>query len=137
MKRKITFVLLAMTSVLMSLAYADEGFETLVFKSATGESYSVDTRGLEMYFKDGKLTFSNTELTIPVASLVSMEFSDNSGVGETSSDSDSDGSVEVFTVDGIRKGEFSSLQEANGALKKGLYIVRLRGRKTFKIRIEQ
>lgn len=124
-----------MTSVLMSLAYADEGFETLVFKSATGESYCVDTRGLEMYFKDGKLTFSNTELTIPVASLVSMEFSDNSGVGETLSDSD--GTIEVFTVDGIRKGEFSSLQDANGALKKGLYIVRLRDGKTFKIRIVQ
>lgn len=134
MKRKITFVLMAMTSVLMSLAHAD-GFEMLVFKTIKGDSYSVVTQGLEIYFKEGYLTFSNNELNIPVTSLMSMEFSDNSGVETTISDSP--GSVAVFSIDGIRKREYSSLQEAYKDLRVGLYVVRQSDGKTFKIRVGQ
>lgn len=135
MKRKITFVLMAMASALMSLTYANDGFESLVFKSATGESYSVKTEGLEIYFNDGKLTFSNDNLVIPVASLVSMEFSDNSGVERILSDAT--GPVTVLSVDGIRIGEFSSLQEAYGGLKPGVYVVRHSNGKNFKISVGQ
>lgn len=125
MKRRITFAMIAMASVLMSTAFAD-GYETLVLKSTTGESYSVKTENLEIYFKDGKLTFSNSELNLPVSSLVSMEFADksggNSGVEEIAVALE--GPVEIYTLDGVKAGEFSSLNDAYGSLQKGVYVVR-------------
>lgn len=123
-----------MTSALMSLAYAD-GFETLVFKTIKGESYFVETQGLEIYFKDGTLTFNNNEHNLPVDSLSSMEFSDNSGVEGILSESV--GSVVIYSVDGIRKGEFPTIQEACSNLKPGIYVVRNSNGGSFKINLRQ
>lgn len=136
MKRKITFAFIAMASVLMSMAYAD-GFGTLVFKSVSGESYNVETQGLEIYFKDGNVTFNNDALTIPVASLVSMEFSDNPGniSGVQVISSASTGSVVTFSIDGVKTGEFSSLSDAYRNLKPGLYVVRHSDGSTSKIKV--
>lgn len=134
MKRKVTFAFIAMASAIMSMAYAD-GYGTLVFKSVTGESYSVDAEGLEIYFKDGTLTFNNDGRSIPVASLVSMEFSDNLGVEKIVSGSD--GPVAVFSVDAVKIGEYTSLKEAYSDLPQGIYVVRRSNGKTFKISVGQ
>lgn len=138
MKRKLALALIAMASSMMTTAYAD-GFGTLVFKFVSGESYSVNTQGLEIYYNDGKLTFNNDESVLPVSSLVSMEFSDNSGSGSGKGEilTDSTDSVTVLSIDGINIGEFPSLADACRNLEQGLYVVCRSNGETFKIKVEQ
>lgn len=134
MRRKIAIGVMAIVSALMSQA-KDDGYGALVFTYVTGETYAVETQGLEIYFKDGVLTFSNDGRSIPVASLASMEFSDDTGVEGILTDSA--GPVSVFSVDGVKAGEYRTLSEACGKLAPGLYVVRKSNGETFKIRVGQ
>lgn len=139
MKRKITFAIIAISSAMMSMAHANDGFGKLVFKSASGESYYVETQGLEIYFKDGNVTFNNNELSIPTSQLVSMEFSNNtdSGTGVEEILSNTTESVTVYYIDGVKVGEYSSLAEACQSLKTGVYVVRYSNGQTVKIKLEK
>lgn len=123
-------------SATMSAAMAADGYGTLVFTSVSGESYSVATQGLEIYFKDGNLTFNNDERSIPVASLVSMEFVDDQGnVGVDQIIANSTGAVTVYTLDGVKTGDYASLPDAADSLQPGLYVVCHSNGNTFKIKI--
>lgn len=137
MRRKITFAFIAMASALTSPAFAD-GYQTLVFKSLSGETYSVKTLGLEIYYKDGNISFNNDGRIIAMESLASMEFSDNQGsnTGVERILPDSTGPLTVFTIDGIKTGEFPALSEAYKNLAPGVHIVCLSNGETFKIRVK-
>lgn len=138
MKRKFTLAFMALTATMMSVAHAG-GFKTLVLKSANGESYSVAAQGLEIYYNDGNLTFNNDKRSFPVASLLTMEFSDNPGNSSavTGILPDSAAHVAVFTLDGINAGEFASLPEACKSLAPGMYVVRLSNGQTAKFMVEK
>lgn len=138
MKRKITFAIVALASSLMSVANAD-GFGTLVFKSANGETYSLEAKDLEIYYKDGNITFNNDKRIIPVSTLVSMEFSDNPADNTAVEKlfTDTTGPVTVYSIDGIKTGKFQSLSEAYQSLKPGLYVVRLSNGETIKIEMKK
>lgn len=138
MKIKITLAIMAMAFSMMPMAYAD-GFETLVFKSVSGETYSVETRDLEIYYKDGELTFNNDERKIPVASLVSMEFSEIPATDTAVEKifTEANGPATIFSIDGIIAGKFASVSEAYRTLKPGLYVVRFSNGETYKIKVEK
>lgn len=138
MKRKFTLAFIAMASAMMSSAYAD-GYENLIFKSFSGESYSVATQGLEFYFKDGNLSFNNDVRIIPAASLISMEFDGNTGsnTGLVSIPPANSCIITIYSVDGIKKGEFPSLSEACNNLQPGVYIAQKSNGETIKINVRQ
>lgn len=138
MKRKITLAFTVLAATMMHMAHAD-GFKTLVLKSANGESYSVATQGLEIYYKDGNISFNNDERSLPVASLLTMEFSDNPGSSSavTGIQQGSTGPVAIFTIEGINAGEFTSFSEACASLAPGMYVARLTNGETFKFMVEK
>lgn len=136
MKRKIVFVFMAVISAMMSLTYA-EGFGSLIFKTVSGESHNMKAQDLEIYFKDGVLSFNNNELTLPISTLASMEFGEAEENGIDEILVSADGRVEVFTLEGLKSGEFASIEDACSVLQPGIYIVNNAKGVSFKIRVER
>lgn len=138
MKRKITIIFMVAISFLVSSAYAD-GYEALVFKYASGESYSVATKNLEIYFKDGNLSFNNDNSIIPVASLASMEFDGNSQSSTVIVEMQTDNisPITIYAIDGMKKGVFMSISEAYSNLQPGIYIARQNNGTTLKINVKK
>ena len=108
-----------------SLAMAG-GYSSLMFTSNTGEKYTLATNNLEILVNGENLTFSNTDLTIPLSSLVSMEFTDydDSPAAIDSVTFDGNGLVTVYNIDGTSVGSFDSYTDALSSLGKGVYVVK-------------
>lgn len=117
-------LLLASAITFVSLtALADESH--LVFKTSDGAVSSIAASGLDIKFSDGNMVATNAteSLTLPLASLVSMEFggpaSRLAGIL-----TETDGLVTVTSVSGTLLGSFSSLSVAQSSLAPGIYVVR-------------
>ena len=81
---------------------------------------------LEILVNGENLTFSNTDLTIPVSSLISMEFTDydDSPAAIDTVKFDGNGLVTVYNIDGTSVGSFDSYTDALSSLGKGVYVVK-------------
>ena len=126
MKKISTFFLLLLMSVLApSLAVAGR-YNSLKFTSNSGEIYTVATNNLEILVNGENLTFSNTDLTIPLSSLISMEFTDydDSPAAIDTVKFDGNGLVTVYNIDGTPVGSFGSYTDALSSLGKGVYVVK-------------
>lgn len=137
--RKLLF--LSFTAVMMTLsssAFAGR-YTSLKFTSNTGETYDVATNNLEILVEGDNLTFSNTDLRIPLASLVSMEFEDydnsTSLIYETVFDGNSP--VLVFNINGTPIGHFTSYSQALGSLSQGLYVIKDANGNSIKLSVEK
>ena len=108
-----------------SLAMARR-YSSLMFTSNTGETYTVATNNLEILVNGENLTFSNTDLTIPLSSLISMEFTDYddnpSAIDEISFDGNS--AIAVYNIDGTSVGSFDSYTDALSSLGQGVYVLK-------------
>ncbi len=98
----------------------------------------VDASDLEITFADGQLTATTNSgaVTIDLSSMDYLEFSDTEIVSKltdgVSATEISESSVaEVYSVDGVRLAQGSSVAEALSNLRPGLYVVR-QGSRTFK-----
>ena len=113
-----------MTALSSSLSFAGR-YTTLKFTSDSGETYTVTTNNLEILVNEANLTFSNTDLTIPLASLVSMEFTDydDSPASVDTFDSNPVGAVTVYNLNGMLIGSFESFSEALGSLGQGVFVI--------------
>lgn len=111
----------AITLVSLS-AFAEE--QQLVFKTSDGQTHAILANGLEIKFAEGNMTaVSATEsLTLPLASLSSMEFGVATSV--TSVDGEMEGSVTVTSVTGMTSLSYPSLRDAKNNLAPGIYVVR-------------
>ena len=137
MKKILSFFLfLLMIFVAPSLASAGS-YSTLKFTSNTGETYSVATNNLEILVNGENLTFSNTNLLIPLSSLVSMEFTDydDSPAAIDSVKFDGNGIVTVYNIDGTSVGTFDSYTDALSSLGKGVYVLKDTNGNSLKIRV--
>ena len=108
-----------------SLATAGR-YNSLKFTSDNGETYTIATNSLEILVNNGNLTFSNTDLTLPLTSLVSMEFTDYDD-SPTSVDAvilDGEGPVTVYSINGVFVGSFESYTEALGSLSQGVFVIK-------------
>ena len=124
-KFSLLFFMLLTMALTPSLAFAGR-YNSLKFTSNTGETYTVATNNLEILVDGENLTFSNTNLTIPLASLVSMEFTD---YDDNAADAhtiviDGDNSVSVYDINGTSVGSFDSYSEALAALGHGFYVIK-------------
>lgn len=108
-----------------SLAFAGR-YTTLKFTSDSGEIYNIATNNLEILVNGENLTFNNTDLAIPLSSLVSMEFTDydESSAAIDAVTFDGNGVVTVYNVNGSSVGSFDSYTEALASLSQGVYVIK-------------
>ena len=124
-KFSLLFLMVSMMALPSSLAFAGR-YNSLKFTYNSGETYTIATDNLEIQVNGENLTFSNTDIMIPLSSLVSMEFMDyDNNPAEINSVSFVDkGAVTVYTVNGISVGSFDSCADALSSLGKGVYVVK-------------
>lgn len=124
-KFSLLILLISMMVLPSSLAMAGR-YCSLMFTSNTGETYTVATNNLEILVNGENLTFSNTDLSIPVSSLVSMEFTDydDSPSAIDTVIFDGNGLVTVYNIDGSTAGCFDSYTNALSSLGKGVYVIK-------------
>lgn len=101
-------------------------YSFLKFTSDSGETYCVATNNLEILVDGANLAFSNTDLIIPLTSLVSMEFTDyddsSAEIGNVTFDGK--GVVTVYNINGVSAGSFDSYTEAIASLTQGVYVIK-------------
>lgn len=122
-KISILFIML-MTAFSSSLVKAGS-YKSLKFTSNSGETFTVLTNNLEILVNGENLSFNNTDLTIPLSSLVSMEFTeyDESQAAVDCVVFDSKGIVTVYDIKGSSIGTFDSYTEALALLNQGVYVI--------------
>ena len=124
-KFSLLFFMLLTMALTPSLAFAGR-YNSLKFTSNTGETYTVATNNLEILVDGENLTFSNTDLTILLSSLISMEFindvDDPAAIDTVKFDGN--GLVTVYNIDGTSLGSFDSYNDALSSLGKGVYVVK-------------
>ncbi len=128
MKKELLFII--GTCMSGPVAHADS-YPFLTFQKSDGTTVSMESASLVMTFSDGKLIASNgtdsQELT--VADLSKMYFSESGATGIQDVDvSDADGEVEVFSLQGVSYGKFSTVQSFLNTAEPGVYIVKVNGK---------
>ena len=125
--RKISYLFFMVLMMALSTSLAMAGrYNSLKFTSNSGETYTVAASNLEILVNSENLTFNNTDLTIPLSSLVSMEFTDD-GDNPAEIDTIISGGNEVITVyniSGTLVGSFDSYAEALASLSQGVYVIK-------------
>lgn len=108
-------------------------YTSMEFRTVGGETRTIGLDALKITFADGKLIATNSteSATFDLSSLSSMEFSDsNSSV--VADFANTDLSVEVYSIQGIRLGKFDSAEAAATHVGGGCYIFKFANGKTFK-----
>ncbi len=128
MKKELLFII--GTCMSGPVAHADS-YPYLTFQKSDGTTVSMESASLVMTFSDGKLIASNgtdsQELT--VADLSKMYFSESGATGIQDVDvADADGEAEVFSLQGVSYGKFSTVQSFLNTAEPGVYIVKVNGK---------
>jgi hypothetical protein len=108
---------------------ADEGYEYpyLAFQAADGTVQTVAVESLTITFTDGKLvaTSNGTVLNLTLADLSKMYFTTTEGEADAIAKiAASNVPVEVYTVAGVKQGQYENFNAARAALQKGVYIIK-------------
>lgn len=113
---------------------ANADFSALTFKTTGGTDHSIEITGLEVTFAEETLTATNSKTTIslPLAQVESMEFTDASSVDTICCDRLTEETT-VYDLDGSIAGTFASFSEAMTMLPAGVYIFRYADGTTLKI----
>lgn len=135
MKKISTFLLILLMAAVFPLLASAGSYRSLKFTSNSGETYIVTTNNLEILVNGENLTFNNTNLTIPLSSLVSMEFTD---YDDSPAEIDyvvfeGDGVVTVYDINGTSVGSFDSYTDALASLSQGVYVIKDANNNSLKI----
>ena len=137
MIKKIFFSFLMLVSFFTSATFA-VGFNTLKFTYDSGKTYSVDTDDLELIIEGENLSFNNTDFTIPLSSLLSMEFIDHydapAAVDALSFDCPQ-GRISVYNLKGTFAGSFDSFSQALNSLGEGVFVIKGSNGETLKVNV--
>lgn len=132
MKQIITIVIAFMASLI-----ANANYTSLSFRTVGGETHHLEITGLEISFAQENLIASNliTSITIPLAQLEYMEFSDNSSLGavNTISTDKLNEKTTVYALNGVKVGTFASFSEAMNNITNGIFLFKYPDGTTLKI----
>ena len=137
-KKSLLFSLLLIAALFPSAAFSGR-YNSLKFTSVSGETYTLASDNLEIFVEGENLAFNNTELTLPLSSLVSMEFTDTYDSPSAIEDIvfDRDGAVKVYDLGGTPTGSFDSFSEALASLPKGIYVIKDSNGYSLKVTVEK
>ena len=125
--KKLLFLFLLSITTLLSPATGFAGrYKSLKFTSNDGETYTIATNNLEILVSGEAITFSNTNLILPLSSLVSMEFTDydENPAAVDSIVIEPTGAVMVYDINGLLVGSFDSYQDALESLREGVFVIK-------------
>lgn len=128
--KKVLLVLLMMTGMLT--AHADS-YTYLTFEKSDGTQTSVALSSLSITISGTTLTAGDQSFAL--ADLTKMYFTtaDVTAIDEVKAAVS--GEVEVFSMNGVAMGKFTTMQEAMSSLRTGVYIVKSNG-KTVKVAVK-
>lgn len=120
--------------VVLTAMCAQADYSSLVFKTTDGQTQSVSLAGLDITFDATSMIVKNSDgtVTLPLASLSTMEFSDGSTVVVENFMADNN-PFEVFTTGGVAMGSYESLENAAANLNAGIYVIKFSNGETTKI----
>lgn len=132
MKKKMMLLMVAL-GAMTAQAY---DYPYLTFQKTDGTVQSVAVDDLTIAVSDGQLVATNADgsQTFTLTELSKMYFSttDAAAIEDVTA---SEAAVEVYTVQGVSKGAFSSMEAARATLQRGVYIIK-QGVSTFKIAVK-
>ena len=109
--------------------YTVEGGDSPEVVVSDGLTMTVDGDNLIVQPKDDEpITFALNELK-------GMEFSDDTTLGVDKLLNDGSQSFTIYNLDGVKAGEYTSINEAAAALSQGAYVIKGNNGKTVKILI--
>lgn len=114
-------------------------FNSLVFNFSDGTSKSLLTAGLVITVNGNTLEVENSQgqsLSINTGKLISMQFVNNNGTGVKPIEFENS-EVEVYNMEGVNLGKFSSIDSARDSLSNGVYILRNTKGETIKIVVKK
>jgi hypothetical protein len=125
--RKIGMVLTWL--VCAGLAQAAD-YPYLVFTNTAGTNTVMNVSSLTIRVSGNSLQVTNSEGTesFTLTDLASMQFSKDGSTSAIENVLDADGEVDVFAVNGVKLGSFSSLTEAARSLCAGAYVIKQGGK---------
>lgn len=133
--KKVFLMGLLLASMLSAWAY---DYPYLSVQTADGQVVQVAVESLVLTVVDGRLVATNGdgEQAFAVGDLTKMFFAekDPTGVVNIVSTVNVDNMIDVYSADGVFVGRFGSNEEAKGALRKGIYVMKQNGR-TYKIAV--
>ncbi len=126
-----------------SLAASADDSLSLVFQTTDGSEISFDATDLRLAVADGKLNLFKEGSSKPdqplhsfdLARLDRMYFSGATVGSEDVAEACGDQPAMVYTVDGVARGSFNTLNDALTRLPAGVYVVAQSGR-TFKMQVK-
>lgn len=128
--KKVLLVLLMMTGMLT--AHADS-YTYLTFEKSDGTLTSVPLSSLSITISGTTLTAGDQ--TFALADLTKMYFTTADVTAIDEVNTAVNGEVEVFSMNGVAMGKFTTMQEAMSSLRTGVYIVKSNG-KTVKVAVK-
>lgn len=133
MKKSVLSLIFAATCGIAGAA----GFQSMQFATQSGEPQYMPLEGLEIVFQNGNMlaVAGERSLTISLADLVSMEFSDDeAGVAFTFKDGEP---FSVYSASGIYCGKFDSFSVMKDSLADGVYVIKKNDGTSFKINVKR
>ena len=108
--------------------YTIDGGDTPEVVVSDGLTMTVDGDYLIVQSKEGENIFALNKLT-------GMDFSDDTTLGVDKLLNDGSQSFTIYNLDGVKAGEYTSINEAAAALSQGAYVIKGNNGKTVKILI--
>lgn len=118
-------LLLLLIAIPFGTVMADE-YNYLTFTKSDGTASSINISNLKLSVSGSNIIATNGSetLTLTLADLAKMAFTESStAISAVTTDSTNE-SVEVFSITGAHIGTFANADEARGQLKTGVYILK-------------
>lgn len=122
----------------MSIAAAHASEFLCFYTNGVDTPVAVVPAGLTLTVKDDNLIVQPKEgepITFALNELMGMEFSDDAILGVDKLLNDGSQSFTTYNLDGVKAGEYTSINEAAAALSHGAYVIKGNNGKTIKILI--
>lgn len=132
--KKTLFLFMALATSVAGHAY---DYPYLTFVSADGTTRSFAVESLTMNVAEKSLAVKNSaeEASLTLADLQKMYFSSEATAITQAAANGTRGTVDVFSIEGMRIGSFTSVAEARNALSSGIYVIKTNN-KTQKIAVK-
>lgn len=122
---KVKLLVIGAALMLPQLSNAED-YQWLTFTMTDNTEMSVAADNLSITYNEGslKLKSATVDQAIAVAHIKSMRFTDTMGIHSISGNGDDACKSEFYNIDGVKAGEYSSVEEARESLPSGIYIVK-------------